>query len=523
MEEQSTENDVFISYASEDRDSVAIPLAEILTSRGLKVWIDKVKVRTGDSFRRSIDKGLASSRYGIAILSQAYFAKEWTQKELDAMLAMETSTRKVVLPVWHNIGLDMISSHSPILAARNAVSTRRGLNFVAQELLIALEKAKTEDQLEGRRFSLPDMSEAVPMQHLSSSKAIGRLYELLSEHDVTPETNIKTLGRKIRNHMDASMYGWFAAYRNALLGRLQDETRLDFCLGWGKRGRGFSEKAAYGTAVKKLSVMSGCAVLAAPTLRAPGAPGKVVPDAWYELIIGFRPLIESGMLLVMPRSMTQIKSEGVRKSEGVLTAGLHPGIKVKRQPRTWEEEWFLLGEKLPSLTIVDLSKKALATQMYELDPSQRLAQVRPIYIYLPQLLNVTQQTLVDLREHHGEAFSLYNATITTFFRESSLATTEGKILEIMKKTDERIREIEKALTKVSKSATLQVLGIGVESAVASALCAFSGSDVAPLIAALAASRAITRGLSYFRLRATRESIVSGDTFYFPWLLHQESL
>ena len=34
------ERDVFISYASEERDTVAKPLAELLISLGVSVWFD---------------------------------------------------------------------------------------------------------------------------------------------------------------------------------------------------------------------------------------------------------------------------------------------------------------------------------------------------------------------------------------------------------------------------------------------------------------------------------------------------
>ena len=69
--------DVFISHASEDKETVARPLAEALARRGVKVWFDAEQLTLGDSLRRSIDQGLAQSRYGIVILSRRFFAKEW--------------------------------------------------------------------------------------------------------------------------------------------------------------------------------------------------------------------------------------------------------------------------------------------------------------------------------------------------------------------------------------------------------------------------------------------------------------
>lgn len=78
---------VFISHASEDTDTFARPLADQLRRRGLRVWFDEFELTVGDSLRRNIDNGLAKSRYAVVVLSPAFFAKEWTKKELDALVA----------------------------------------------------------------------------------------------------------------------------------------------------------------------------------------------------------------------------------------------------------------------------------------------------------------------------------------------------------------------------------------------------------------------------------------------------
>jgi len=131
--------DVFISHAWEDKESFARPLAEALEAKGLRVWFDEFTLRVGDKLRRSIDHGLANSRYGVVILSPNFFGKEWPQKELDGLVARETSGEKVVLPVWHNISADQIREYSPTLADRVAVSSDRGLEHVVSELLKVIQ------------------------------------------------------------------------------------------------------------------------------------------------------------------------------------------------------------------------------------------------------------------------------------------------------------------------------------------------------------------------------------------------
>src|ERR1051325_3140270 len=74
--------DAFICHASEDKDDLVRPLAEGLMKLGHKIWYDEFQLRVGDSLRRSIDKGLARSRFGIVVLSPSFFAKNWPQYEL---------------------------------------------------------------------------------------------------------------------------------------------------------------------------------------------------------------------------------------------------------------------------------------------------------------------------------------------------------------------------------------------------------------------------------------------------------
>jgi hypothetical protein len=130
--------DVFISHAWEDKESFARPLAKALEAKGVRVWFDEFTLTVGDRLRRSIDYGLANSRYGIVVLSPHFFAKEWPQKELDGLVERESGGEKVILPVWHNITAEQVRKCSLILADRIGVSTGRGLEQVVAELLQAM-------------------------------------------------------------------------------------------------------------------------------------------------------------------------------------------------------------------------------------------------------------------------------------------------------------------------------------------------------------------------------------------------
>jgi hypothetical protein len=115
--------DVFISHASEDKDEVVRPLATALQKAGLSVWYDEFELRIGDSLRRKIDKGLASSRFGVVVLSQAFFGRGWPEYELDGLVTRAVSGDQILLPIWHKVSKSEVIGYSPSLADRLARST----------------------------------------------------------------------------------------------------------------------------------------------------------------------------------------------------------------------------------------------------------------------------------------------------------------------------------------------------------------------------------------------------------------
>jgi|ERR1043165_5379685 hypothetical protein len=133
--------DLFISHASEDKDDVARPLADRFLELGLSVWYDEYTLTVGDSLRRSIDRGLAGCRYGLVILSPHFLQKEWTQKELDGLVAREDGSAKRILPVWHNVSRGDIVAFSPPLADKLGVSTAKGLDHVVREIMRVCQSA----------------------------------------------------------------------------------------------------------------------------------------------------------------------------------------------------------------------------------------------------------------------------------------------------------------------------------------------------------------------------------------------
>lgn len=125
-EEDDIAYDIFISHASQDKEDFVEPLAELLSDMGFRVWYDDFVLKIGDSLRRSIDKGIANSAYGLVVLSPHFFAKAWPQHELDGLTAREIAGRKkLILPVWHNISHKDVLEYSPSLADKVALDAQK--------------------------------------------------------------------------------------------------------------------------------------------------------------------------------------------------------------------------------------------------------------------------------------------------------------------------------------------------------------------------------------------------------------
>lgn len=84
-------NDIFISYASGDRDRVK-PLVDALQQQGWTVWWDRT-IRPGEIFDRVIEAAMKDSRCAIVIWSHKSVESDWVRNE-----AHEANRRKILVP-----------------------------------------------------------------------------------------------------------------------------------------------------------------------------------------------------------------------------------------------------------------------------------------------------------------------------------------------------------------------------------------------------------------------------------------
>lgn len=128
--------DVFVCHASEDKDEVVRPLVRALEAEGLAVWYDEGTLRIGSRLRSAIDNGLIRSRFGVVMLSPAFFGHGWRQYELDGLVALEQADgRQRILPVWHKVTRAEVANYSPSLSSLLARSTADfSVEQIAQEV-----------------------------------------------------------------------------------------------------------------------------------------------------------------------------------------------------------------------------------------------------------------------------------------------------------------------------------------------------------------------------------------------------
>lgn len=125
---------VFISHASEDKDSFVRPLANSLIDRKFDVWYDEYSLKWGDSLLQKINEGLSQCDYAIVVFSDNFFKKRWPQSELNGLFALEQSKGKLILPIWKDIDHNEISQYSPIIADRTAMMASDGIETIVNEL-----------------------------------------------------------------------------------------------------------------------------------------------------------------------------------------------------------------------------------------------------------------------------------------------------------------------------------------------------------------------------------------------------
>lgn len=120
------EYDVFISHANKDKSEYVDSLYVTIKRLGVRVFYDTEEIDWGDNWKQVILNGTEKSEFAIIVISENFFDREWTERELSEFLKRQNKDgQKIVLPLIHNITLDQLKEKYPELGDIQAISTER--------------------------------------------------------------------------------------------------------------------------------------------------------------------------------------------------------------------------------------------------------------------------------------------------------------------------------------------------------------------------------------------------------------
>ena len=118
--------DVFISHANKDKLDYVDSLYMAIRKLGVNIFYDSEVLSWGDDWKKVLLDGTEQSEFAIIVISENFFGREWTERELEEFLKRQnTSGQKIVLPLLHNVSLDMLKEKYPSLADIQCIDTVR--------------------------------------------------------------------------------------------------------------------------------------------------------------------------------------------------------------------------------------------------------------------------------------------------------------------------------------------------------------------------------------------------------------
>ena len=122
--EGSKEYDVFISHATKDKVSYVNELYLTLRKLGVRIFYDSEEISWGDNWKQVILDGTEKSEFAIIVISENFFGREWTERELGEFFQRQNSShQKIVLPLLYNITREDLLAQYPFLEEIQYISS----------------------------------------------------------------------------------------------------------------------------------------------------------------------------------------------------------------------------------------------------------------------------------------------------------------------------------------------------------------------------------------------------------------
>jgi len=116
--------DVFISHANIDKIDYVNELKQSLDKLRINIFYDKDTLEWGDKWKDKILEGVAKAEFAIIVISENFFDREWTEKELNEFLSRQNANgQKIILPILHNITSTQLKDKYPAVADIQALNS----------------------------------------------------------------------------------------------------------------------------------------------------------------------------------------------------------------------------------------------------------------------------------------------------------------------------------------------------------------------------------------------------------------
>lgn len=120
------EYDVFISHANRDKEEFVEKLYQSINQLGINIFYDKETLEWGDNWKDKILKGTKKSEFAVIVISENFFDREWTEKELVEFLNRQNRNgQKLILPILHNITITQLQEKYPAVADIHAIDSKK--------------------------------------------------------------------------------------------------------------------------------------------------------------------------------------------------------------------------------------------------------------------------------------------------------------------------------------------------------------------------------------------------------------
>lgn len=118
--------DVFISHANADKLEYIEQLKQSLDKLRIRVFYDKDTLEWGDKWKDKILEGVEKAEFAIIVISENFFGREWTERELNEFLNRQNSSgQKVILPILHKITVSQLMEKYPAIADIQALNSEK--------------------------------------------------------------------------------------------------------------------------------------------------------------------------------------------------------------------------------------------------------------------------------------------------------------------------------------------------------------------------------------------------------------